>query len=230
MSSRRQENTKERTSNSGDVSNVDCLLHPELLSREFIQLVLHERKIAVDDHEDSDRLTDLYMRHVIPLPQRDLSNTRWAKRVERCRERQSSGSVNSSGIDSGRKRPLIVFDGSSTNTGSVKLKKPFTLPAPAVHDRLKPPVSSASLSNPIRKLSGSSTNNASSNSHNITPVSPPGSGHKSPAATCNHSDTASASVHSNNMTSKLKRTAPSDTAKDIKSPDMKKKVQHIKWP
>lgn len=42
MASRRQENTKERTSNAGDVSNVDCLLHPELLSREFIQLVLHE--------------------------------------------------------------------------------------------------------------------------------------------------------------------------------------------
>lgn len=123
----------------------------------------------------------------------------------------------SSSTDSGRKRPLIVFDGSSTNTGSVKLKKPVTSPAPAAHDRLKPPVSSASLSNPIRKLSGSSTNSTSSNSHNRTPVSPPGSGHKSPAATCNHSNTASASVHSNNVTSKLKRTAPSDTAVSIES-------------
>ncbi|KAL0183914.1 hypothetical protein M9458_019610, partial [Cirrhinus mrigala] len=105
------------------------------------------------------------------------------------------------------KRPLIVFDGSSTNTGSVKLKKPDPSPAPITTDRLKPPVSSISLTNPIRKLSGTSTNCSPSNSSNRTPVSPPGDGPKSP---CNHSKTANSSVHSNNTTSKLKRTSPSD--------------------
>lgn len=113
----------------------------------------------------------------------------------------------SSSSDSGRKRPLIVFDGSSTNTGSVKLKKSDPSPAPVTTDRLKPPVSSISLTNPIRKLSGSSTNCSSSDSSNKTPVSSPGACPKSP---CNHCKTANSSVHSNNTTSKLKRTSPSD--------------------
>ncbi|XP_026128103.1 ashwin isoform X1 [Carassius auratus] len=224
MASHRTDRTKSATSNTGDVPKLDLLLHPELLSPEFIQLTLHERKIAVSDEEDRERLTDLYLRHVIPLPQRDLPNSRWGSRVERSRPRQSSSS------DSGRKRPLIVFDGSSTNTGSVKMKKPDPSPAPVTTDRLKPPVSSINLTNPIRKLSGTSTN-SSSNSSNKTPVSSPGAGPKSP---CNDSKTANSSAHSNNTTSKLKRTSPSDgepnTSKDIKSPDAKKKIQHVTWP
>ncbi len=112
----------------------------------------------------------------------------------------------SSSSDGGRKRPLIVFDGSSTNTGSVKLKKPDPSPAPVTTDRLKPPVSNINITNPIRKLAGTSTN-SSSNSSNRTPVSSPGAGPKSP---CNHSKTANSSVHSNNTMSKLKRTSPSD--------------------
>ncbi len=107
----------------------------------------------------------------------------------------------SSSGDRGRKRPLIVFDSSSTNTGSVKLKKPDPSPAPVSTDRLKPPVSSINLTNPIRKLSGTSTNSVK------TPVSSPGAGPKSP---CNHSKTANSSVHSNNTMSNRKRTSPSD--------------------
>ncbi|XP_065148993.1 ashwin [Paramisgurnus dabryanus] len=228
MASRRREKTRDCTSNAGDVSNADLLLHPELLSQDFIQLVLRERKIAVDNDVDRDRLTDLYLQHVIPLPQRELPHTRWAKRISRSRTDHSITSANSSSINSGRKRPLIVFDGSSTNTGSVKLKKPVNSPAPVVQDRLKPPISSVSLSNPIRKLSGS-TNVSSSNSHSRTPVSTP-AGPKSPSATCIHSNNANSSGNSINMTTNLKRTAPSDTAKEIKSPDLKKKVQHITWP
>ncbi|XP_016378814.1 ashwin-like isoform X2 [Sinocyclocheilus rhinocerous] len=222
MASHRTDRTKTATSNAGDVSKIDLLLHPELLSQEFIQLMLRERKIAVGDEEDRELLTDLYLRHVIPLPQRDLPGSRWGRRMERSR-------AHSSRSDSGRKRPLIVFDSSSTNTGSVKLKKPDPSPAPVTTDRLKPPVSSISLTNPIRKLSGTSTN-SSSNSSNRTPVSSPGAGPKSP---CNHSKTANSSVHSNNTMSKLKRTSPSDgepNTSDIKSPDTKKKIKHITWP
>ncbi len=105
----------------------------------------------------------------------------------------------SSSGDRGRKRPLIVFDSSSTNTGSVKLKKPDPSPAPVSTDRLKPPVSSINLTNPIRKLSGTSTNSVK------TPVSSPGAGPKSP---CNHSKTANSSVHSNNTMSKPKAHVP----------------------
>ncbi|XP_058643214.1 ashwin isoform X2 [Onychostoma macrolepis] len=229
MASHRTDRTKNPKSNAGDVSKIDLLLHPELLSQEFIQLMLRERKIAVGDEEDRERLTDLYLRHVIPLPQRDLPSSRWGRRMERSRARESSASAHSSSSDSGRKRPLIVFDGSSTNTGSVKLKKSDPSPAPVTTDRLKPPVSSISLTNPIRKLSGTSTN-SSSNSSNRIPVSSPGAGPKSP---CNHSKTANSSVHSNNTMSKLKRTSPSDgepNTSDIKSPDAKKKIQHITWP
>uniref|UniRef100_A0A8C1UPL6 Ashwin n=1 Tax=Cyprinus carpio TaxID=7962 RepID=A0A8C1UPL6_CYPCA len=225
MASHRTDRTKNVTSDAGDVSKLDLLLHPELLSQEFIQLMLRERKIAVGGEEDRERLTDLYLRHVVPLPQRDLPSSRWGRRMERSRARQSSSS------DGGRKRPLIVFDGSSANIGGVKLKKPDPSAAPVTTDRLKPPVSSISLTNPIRKLSGTSTNCSSSDSSNRTPVSSPGAGPKSP---CNHSKTANSSVHSNNTTSKLKRTSPSDgepnTSKDIKSPDTKKKIQHITWP
>ncbi|CAM4605608.1 hypothetical protein PO909_033660 [Leuciscus waleckii] len=224
MASHRGDRTRNPTSDAGDVSKIDLLLHPELLSQEFIQLMLHERKIAVGDHEDRDRLTGLYLRHVLPLPQRDLPSSRWGRRMERSRAHSSSA-------DSGRKRPLIVFDGSSTNTGGVKLKKADTSAAPVTTDRIKPPVSSISLTNPIRKLTGTSTNCSSSNSSNRTPVSSPGASPKSP---CNHSNAANSSLHSNNTTSKLKRSSPSDgehdTAKDIKSPDSKKKIQHITWP
>ncbi|KAJ8350794.1 hypothetical protein SKAU_G00259240, partial [Synaphobranchus kaupii] len=139
-----------------DASSTDLLLHPELLSREFIQLVLHERKIgAGDDGEASrDQLTDLYLQHVIPLPQRDLPNSRWGKKVGQNRPRPSPshahGHAHSSGSENARKRPLIVFDSSSTGTGVVKLKKPESA---VVTDRLKPPPS-GNLSNPIRKLGG----------------------------------------------------------------------------
>ncbi|XP_056321928.1 ashwin [Danio aesculapii] len=228
MALHRTDRTKNPTSNAGDVSKVDLLLHPELLSQDFIQLMLQERNIAVSDPEDRDRLTGLYLQHVIPLPQRELPRSRWGKRMERSRPRLSSSSTHSSSTDSCRKRPLIVFDGSSTSTGSVKLKKPDSSSALVTTDRLKPPVSSVSLTNPIRKLSGAPTNCSSSNFSNRTPVSTSGAGPKSPP---NHSNT---SVHSNNATSKLKRTSPSkgepDTAKDIKSPETKKKIQHVTWP
>ncbi|XP_026074618.1 ashwin-like [Carassius auratus] len=209
MASHRTARAKPSTSNAGDISKIDLLLHPELLSHEFIHLVLRERKIAVGDVEERERLTDLYLRHVLPLPQR-----------------MRPSSASSSSRDSGRKRPLIVFDGSSTNTGSVRMKKPDPSPAPVTTDRPKPPVSSINLTNSIYKLSGTSTNSSS----NKTPVSSPGAGPKSP---CNHSKTANSSAHSNNTTSKLKRTSPSDGephTSDIKSPETKKKIQHIPWP
>lgn len=61
-----------------------------------------------------------------------------------------------------RKRPLIVFDGSSSHSGPVKLKKPVgTNASPALTDRLKPPPA-ANASKPIRRLSGSTSSSSSS--------------------------------------------------------------------
>ncbi|XP_018557824.1 ashwin [Lates calcarifer] len=175
-------------------SDVDLLLHPELLSEEFMQLILREKNVSTRDCGSRDQLTGLYLRHVIPLPQRTLPNTRWGRRVEKTRGRQTPAGHSSSN-DHNRKRPLIVFEGSSSNSGPLKVKKPEGTTASAgITDRLKPPPA-ANLSNPIRKLSGNSS---------------------------------SSSIHHSTDTANLKREANSSGA--LKSPEVKKKIQHVTWP
>nr|XP_019956173.1 PREDICTED: ashwin [Paralichthys olivaceus] len=143
-------------------SDVDLLLHPELLSQDFMQLILTEKSVSTRDCGSRDRLTELYLRHVIPLPQRTLPNSRWGRRVTRSR---GPPAANSSSNDHNRKRPLIVFDGSSSHSGPLKVKKPEgTTASTGITDRLKPPPA-ANLSNPIRKLSG---NTSSSSIHRST--------------------------------------------------------------
>ncbi|KAM3607932.1 uncharacterized protein V6R79_016523 [Siganus canaliculatus] len=179
-------------------SNVDLLLHPELLSQEFMQLILREKKVSTSGHESRDGLTDLYLRHVIPLPQRTLPNSRWGKRMEKSRGRQSPAgqSADSSSNDHNRKRPLIVFDGSSSNCGPLKVRKPdVSTMSTGISDRLKPPPA-ANLSNPIRRLSGN-TPSSSSPIHRLTDTN-------------------------------VKREANSSDA--VKSPEAKKKIQHVTWP
>ncbi|XP_075580724.1 ashwin isoform X4 [Pelecanus crispus] len=85
---------------------------------------------------DKDGLTDLYIQHAIPLPQRDLPKSRWGKMMEKKRQQNESKSENKSVtmVEGLRKRPLIVFDGNSTST-SIKVKKTENGAA----DRLKPP-------------------------------------------------------------------------------------------
>ncbi|XP_062371038.1 ashwin isoform X3 [Cinclus cinclus] len=85
---------------------------------------------------DKDGLTDLYIQHAIPLPQRDLPKSRWGKMMEKKRQQNDLKSGNKSVItvEGLRKRPLIVFDGNSTST-SIKVKKTENGAA----DRLKPP-------------------------------------------------------------------------------------------
>ncbi|KAF5903883.1 ashwin [Clarias magur] len=207
----------------GDVSETDLLLHPELLSRDFLKLVLHEKKIQTDDSEDPDHLTELYIQHVIPLPQRELPKNRWGKRIEKTNPRQSSSTAHSSSTDSGRKRPLIVFDGSSTKTGSIKLKRADDLP---VTDRLKSPPSNTSLCYPIRKVSGSSPNSSLTRASAGSARSPTGNG------SLNSSSSASP-VQSSCMSTKLKRGASNSgvpESPELKSPEVKKKIQHVTWP
>ncbi|XP_041806084.1 ashwin isoform X2 [Chelmon rostratus] len=164
-------------------SDVDLLLHPELLSQEFMQLILNEKHVSTTDCESRDRLTELYLRHVIPLPQRTLPNSRWGRRMEKSR---------------GRQTPAGHRSDSSSYSGLLKVKKPEgTSLSTGITDRLKPPPA-ANLSNPIRRLSG----NTSSSSSSI---------HRS-------SDTDT----------NLKREANSSDA--MKSPEVKKKIQHVTWP
>ncbi|MGH0166338.1 UNVERIFIED_CONTAM: hypothetical protein FKN15_065573 [Acipenser sinensis] len=132
-----------------------------MLKKNYLQVAVVQKKIPVDNEKyaDKDRLTDLYLQHIIPLPQRDLPNSRWGKRMEKKRASQSAANAQtlSSGADGSRKRP-ILFDGSSTST-SIKLKK---IEAGAT-DRLKPPPS-GNLANTIRRLSNTSTNCSSDGS------------------------------------------------------------------
>ncbi|XP_047709948.1 ashwin isoform X5 [Prionailurus viverrinus] len=145
---------------AGDVGGRSCtdselLLHPELLSQEFLLLTLEQKNIAVENDVriNKDNLTDLYVQHAIPLPQRDLPKNRWGKMMEKKREQHETKNETkrlprgclmplvpgphlemSGTVDGLRKRPLIVFDGSSTRT-SIKVKKTEN----GDNDRLKPP-------------------------------------------------------------------------------------------
>uniref|UniRef100_A0A3Q2T9G0 Ashwin n=1 Tax=Fundulus heteroclitus TaxID=8078 RepID=A0A3Q2T9G0_FUNHE len=206
---------------SVSTSDADLLLHPELLSQDFLQLILRERNVGTRGCEDRDRLTELYLRHVIPLPQRALPNSRWGRRMESSRGRQSAAEHRSergkkekkktSAFYKQMKRPLIVFDGKSSQSGPLKVKKPEGTPGTtAVTDRLKRPPA-ANLSNPIRKLSGTSS---------------------------------SSSTHHSSDTANLKRDADTSVGHSshqwtvsvvsmlfaLKSPEVKKKIQHITWP
>ncbi|XP_062066019.1 ashwin isoform X2 [Lepus europaeus] len=128
---------------AGDVGGRSCadselLLHPELLSQEFLLLTLEQKNIAVENdvRVNKDNLTDLYVQHAIPLPRRDLPKNRWGKMMEKKREQHEikHETKRNSTVDGLRKRPLIVFDGSSTST-SIKVKKTEN----GDNDRLKAP-------------------------------------------------------------------------------------------
>ncbi|KAB1256951.1 Ashwin [Camelus dromedarius] len=82
---------------AGDVAGRGCadselLLHPELLSQEFLLLTLEQKNIAVENdvRVNKDSLTDLYVQHAIPLPRRDLPKNRWGKMMEKKREQHET--------------------------------------------------------------------------------------------------------------------------------------------
>uniref|UniRef100_A0A8C4X3I7 Ashwin n=1 Tax=Erpetoichthys calabaricus TaxID=27687 RepID=A0A8C4X3I7_ERPCA len=173
------------------------------------------KNIPVDSGRSSDKdsLTNLYLQHIIPLPQRELPSSRWGKKMER-RERSQSLVLTVLKIvcvaDGSRKRPLIVFDGSSTST-TIKIKKTEL----GESNRLKPPPS-GNLTNTIRRLSSPlscSSPSVQSNStihrdgeldKNVVPNNQNLSGNcKSPPATVGTGCV------------KLKRAAPKDGESDV---------------
>ncbi|XP_019482707.1 PREDICTED: ashwin isoform X3 [Hipposideros armiger] len=228
---------------AGDVGGLNCtdselLLHPELLSQEFLLLTLEQalrkrdvlslseisgdsdlpfwiidgsergvrsdlrglcKNIAVENDVriNKDNLTDLYVQHAIPLPQRELPKNRWGKMMEKKREQHElkSETKRSSTVDGLKKRPLIVFDGSSTST-SIKVKKTEN----GDNDRLKPPPQNHDLT------------------HRKNPSGPVKSPPLSPVGT---------------TPVKLKRVAPKEEAEatnNLKPPEAKRKIQHVTWP
>ncbi|XP_007108424.1 ashwin [Physeter macrocephalus] len=233
---------------AGDVGGRSCpdselLLHPELLSQEFLLLTLEQKNITVENdmRVNKDSLTDLYVQHAIPLPQRDLPRNRWGKVMEKKREQHEikNETKRSSTADGFRKRPLIVFDGSSTST-SIKVKKTEN----GDNDRLKSRPQASATSNAFRKLSDSSSgvsplilssnlptnnrmehnNNDTKQNHDLTHRKSPSGPVKSPPL----SPVGTTPV-------KLKRAAPKEEAEaeatnNVKPPEAKRKIQHVTWP
>ncbi|XP_003218816.1 ashwin [Anolis carolinensis] len=214
------------------------LLHPELLSQEFLLLTLEQRNVPVENElkVSKDSLTDLYVQHVIPLPQRELPKTRWGKRMEKQRGQQVTKHDMKSfaAVENLRKRPLIVFDGSSTST-SIKVRKTEN----GTVDGLK--LTAGSASAPCRRLS------VSSDSLACASVSTDSSDFKI-GTSINESKQNNIRINNNMASSqksppslpvigttvvKLKRAAPKeeiDASNGLKPSDSKKKIQHVTWP
>ncbi|XP_063160999.1 ashwin [Candoia aspera] len=224
---------------SGDTARADSdlLLHPELLSQEFLLLTLEQKNIPIEDEVriSKDGLTDLYVQHVIPLPQRDLPKTRWGKLIEKKRGQQvlKHGTQSIMAMESLRKRPLIVFDGSSTST-SIKVRKTENGAADGLKfltsgsnniacKRLAIPSNSSScISAPTfsSDVKMKSSNNEAKQNNIIVSMS------SSQKPSVLEPLTGTTVV-------KLKRAAPKeelDSSNGLKPTESKKKIQHVTWP
>ncbi|XP_008944997.1 PREDICTED: ashwin, partial [Merops nubicus] len=187
---------------------------------------------------DKDGLTDLYIQHAIPLPQRDLPKSRWGKMMEKKRQQNELKSENKSvtTVEGLRKRPLIVFDGNSTST-SIKVKKTENGAA----ERLKPPPA-GSTTNTVRRLSAPSHASTYISASSFSEDAKLGVRNKEAkqnnVAKTNSSVLAGLKAYpvspvAGTTAVKLKRAGPkeeSDLPNDLKPTEAKKKIQHVTWP
>ncbi|KAM4700626.1 ashwin isoform 2-T2 [Discoglossus pictus] len=220
----------------GTVPDNALFLHPELLSGDFLRLSLERRNIVIDeDLNDKEKLTEIFVQHAMPLPQRSLPMNRWGRMMESKRtERKTKEHHNrSSSGETTRKRPLIVFDGSSTST-SIKVKKRENGDS---SDQLDPSLAE-STKNIHHQTEGNPANPAprlcSTNPIREAKLSISNHGHN---ATGPVTDKTLHTVKSQQPMTinaiKIKRAAPkeeSDTTNDLKPTEVKKKIQHVTWP
>ncbi|XP_078258705.1 ashwin isoform X2 [Rhinoraja longicauda] len=219
----------------------DLLLHPELLSGDFLLQLLAQREISTENLHDAekDRIVEVYIRHVIPLPQRELPKNRWGKKMVEKREQQCYSVTQSKRLtpEVSRKRPLIVFDGSSTST-KIKLKKNESGTA----DQVQHPPAGIANTSPSNNLPVQP-----SDTHILTDVNAV----KNPVRGAVSTNGMATMKHGGDMplktsplpcpTSpgganpiKLKRALPPDGEGDppgeLRSADPKRKIQHVTWP
>ncbi|XP_044522993.1 ashwin isoform X2 [Gracilinanus agilis] len=190
---------------AGDAGGRGCpgsemLLHPELLSQEFLLLTLEQKNIVVEEEIkiNKDDLTNIYVQHAIPLPQRELPKSRWGKMMEKKRGQNELKNEHKRdmSMESLRKRPLIVFDGNSTST-SIKVRKTEN----GTNDRLKPPPS-----NHVLMTSRSTPANVKS-----PPLSPVGG----------------TTVVKLKRTAPKEE---AESVSELKPTEAKRKIQHVTWP
>ncbi|KAM4804583.1 ashwin [Urocitellus parryii] len=220
---------------AGDVGGRSCtdselLLHPELLSQEFLLLTLEQKNITVENdiRVNKDNLTDLYVQHAIPLPQRELPKNRWGKMMEKKREQHEikNEPKRSSTVDGLRKRPLIVFDGSSTST-SIKVRK--TENGDNDRNAFRKLSNSSSSVSPLILSSNLPTNDKSEHNNNDTKQNHDLMHRKSPSGTMKSPPLSPVGT----TPVKLKRAAPkeeTEAANNLKPPETKRKIQHVTWP
>uniref|UniRef100_A0A5F8GHN4 Ashwin n=1 Tax=Monodelphis domestica TaxID=13616 RepID=A0A5F8GHN4_MONDO len=107
---------------AGDAGGRGCpgsemLLHPELLSQDFLLLTLEQKNIVVEEEIkiNKDDLTDFCVQHAIPLPQRELPKSRWGKMMEKKRGQNELKNEHKRdmSVESLRKRPLVTENGTN---------------------------------------------------------------------------------------------------------------------
>ncbi|XP_023587700.1 ashwin [Trichechus manatus latirostris] len=121
---------------AGDVGGRSCtdselLLHPELLSQEFLLLTLEQvgRSGAEDERVGLPGRGAFLLLFILTL-----NSSEWVCLSRLCFSGVCFFGFRNTAVDGVRKRPLIVFDGSSTST-TIKVKKTEN----GDNDRLKPP-------------------------------------------------------------------------------------------
>uniref|UniRef100_A0A8C5MWF4 Ashwin n=1 Tax=Leptobrachium leishanense TaxID=445787 RepID=A0A8C5MWF4_9ANUR len=216
--------------------DVECdgLLHPELLSRDFLLLSLGKKNIEVKEvSNDKERLTEIFVQHAMPLPQRQLPKSRWGKIMEDKREQKkvTEPQRKSVNVESGRKRPLIVFDGHSTSTTIKVKRKENGETAQQLHptqtertstSSQKPGASPASPQHYVcsSKINREAKFSSDNNHDHPESTAPPGN-----ATHC---------IKTEQPAVKIKRAAPKDEADmmgDLKPTEAKKKViPRVTWP
>lgn len=176
---------------------------------------------------DHAQLVALYRAQVLPLPQRELrGDSLWARRVTQkgdTRAAQSAGSPAGSpaGLkhwNENRKRPLIVFDGASTKT-VIKVRR-----VSAEGGGTNPPATEGkvAIKSPVPSLV------------QVSPRLPePSNGAAPTSPSCVLSKGATASGGDAVGSVKVKRVPsvdPKREEKSVGSPEVKSKIQRIKWP
>uniref|UniRef100_S4RVT7 Ashwin n=1 Tax=Petromyzon marinus TaxID=7757 RepID=S4RVT7_PETMA len=168
---------------------------------------------------DHAQLVALYRAHVLPLPQRELrGDSNWAQRVIQRLKHYSITNTKLKHWNENRKRPLIVFDGASTKT-VIKVRRVSAegggtnLPATEGKVAVKSPVPSLAQVSP----------RLPEPSNGAVPTSP----------SCVLSKGAIAPGGDAVSSVKVKRVPsvdPKREEKSVGSPEVKSKIQRIKWP
>ncbi|XP_078401714.1 ashwin [Cetorhinus maximus] len=216
------------------------LLHPEILSGEFLLHLLQQRKITTENLHDAekDQIVEMYIQHVIPLPQRELPKNRWGRMMAEKRGQQSMCATESKRpiTEGSRKRPLIVFDGSSTST-KIKLKKTENAMADQVK-QLPPGIIGTSPTNKLA-VQPSGTNILTDNNAVISPIrnvvpsngmAATKHGGNMPLKTSPLPCPTSGGTNSIKLKRALAKDGEGDAPVELRSTEPKKKIQHVTWP